>query len=184
MAKKLPTYEAISREERPDLYALVDELIQESHPELEGAVVQLVWRRNWKGDKDGRLILGQAIIPSREDRLTHGLDLRVRLNFEAYNHVEFTEAQKRALLDHELCHFAAQIDGETGEQQEGADGLREWRKRKHTIEEFHEIVDRHGIWKQDVASFVERALAAGVPEQMTLADSSAVREALAPIETN
>jgi len=159
MARKLPTYEPVARSERPDLYSLLGQLVEEHHPELQGAVIQLVWRRGWKPDKDGRVKLGQAGIPSREDRLTHGLDL-----------VDFTEAQKKALLDHELCHFAAVMDEDSGEQKVGADGLREWRMVKHTMEEFHCIVTRHGMWKQDIASFVERALAAGTPEQLTIGD--------------
>jgi hypothetical protein len=170
MARKLPTYEVISEDERPDLYGVMRELLEDHHDELSGAVVQLVWRRNWKGDKDQRLVLGQAIIPSRVDRLTHGIDLRILLNFEVYNSVQFSREQQMALIDHELQHFAPALDEDTMEQKVGADGLREWRKRKHNLEEFREIVARHGQWKSDIQDFVRVAMEAGIPEQLTLAD--------------
>lgn len=174
MAKKQPTYEVIGEDERPDLYEVMRELLDEHHDELDGAVVQLVWRRSWKSDKDDRLILGQAVIPGRVDRLTHGVDLRVLLNYEVYNSVNFSREQQRALIDHELQHFAPALDEDTMEQKVGADGLREWRKRKHNLEEFREIVARHGQWKSDIQDFVRTAMEAGIPEQLTLAERSGI----------
>lgn len=167
---KPPTFEVIHRDERPDLYDLLDSLVEEFHAdELSHARIQLVWRRGWKGDHDGRMKLGQASIPKREDRLTHGLDLRIHLNYEVWTSVDFSQEQQRALLDHELQHFAPQLDKD-GEQKEGKDGLKEWRIRKHNLEEFREIVARHGQWKSDIQDFVRTAMEAGIPEQLTLAD--------------
>ncbi len=54
---------------------------------------------------------------------------------------ELKEPQQIAVLDHELCHIEA--DEETGFLT----------LRKHTIEEFPEIVERHGAWHDGLVIF-------------------------------
>lgn len=49
--------------------------------------------------------------------------------------------QQEALVDHELCHCGNDIDG--------------CYMRQHDVEEFREIVTRHGFWKDDVRLFAE-----------------------------
>lgn len=65
-----------------------------------------------------------------------------------------------------------------GEQKEGRDGLKEWRLRKHNIEEFREIVARHGQWKSDIQEFVKVAMEAGIPEQLTLSDREGIESVI------
>jgi hypothetical protein len=167
MAKKRSTYEVIDREAASDLYDLMEELRGEYHDDLEGASIALAWRHGWKADPDGRVILGQMKKAADLDRQLHDFDFILLLNFEVWSHVEFSEAQKRALLDHELCHGARALDADR-EPRYTPDGRAVYRIRKHTIEEFHEIVERHGQWKGDIQTFVERAMAAGIPEQLTI----------------
>ena len=54
-----------------------------------------------------------------------------------------TREQRIALVDHELCHCWA--DPETGA----------WQLRGHDVEEFADVIARHGLWKQDVRTFGE-----------------------------
>lgn len=54
-----------------------------------------------------------------------------------------TDAQRRALVDHELAHC------------DGAPNA--WRLRGHDVEEFAEVIQRHGLWQNDVARFIEVA---------------------------
>lgn len=177
--KKESTYEVISREDGADLYALMEELVDNHHPELKDARIAIAWRRGWKADPDGRTILGQMKKASDLDRKLHSYDFVILLNREVWEAVDFNESQRRALLDHELCHGAIARDGE-GEPRYAPDGRTVYRTRKHTIEEFHEIVERHGQWKGDIQSFVERAMAAGVPQQLTLADKETIAQSPAP----
>jgi len=55
-----------------------------------------------------------------------------------------TEEQRRALLDHELCHCARD---------------KNWNPivRPHEVEEFVEVIERHGMWSGQVRSLVETA---------------------------
>jgi hypothetical protein len=167
------TYSIMEREQEPDLYSLMDELVAEYHSHLEGARIALAWRFGWKGDPDGRMILGRCHKASDLNRQLHNFDFVILLNNEVWTSAEFSDAQKRALLDHELCHAAVALDKD-GFPKQGADDRTKYRIRKHTIEEFHEVVDRHGIWKGDIASFVKRAMASRAPHQMPLADASTV----------
>jgi hypothetical protein len=58
-----------------------------------------------------------------------------------------TYEQRVALVDHELCHFAMDVDE--------ADGSVTRRIRGHSVEEFTEILHRHGLWSPDLATFAE-----------------------------
>lgn len=65
-----------------------------------------------------------------------------------------SEPERRALIDHELCHAAQQIDPETGMAMFTKFGEPKWRIRPHDVEEFHAIVQRHGPWNADLAAFI------------------------------
>lgn len=53
-----------------------------------------------------------------------------------------TDAHRRALVDHELCHCVAMLD-DAGELVLSMAG--------HDVEEFRGIVERHGIWTAELA---------------------------------
>lgn len=53
------------------------------------------------------------------------------------------EKQRLALVDHELCHFDL-------DEEKGTPVL-----RSHDVEEFGEIVKRHGLWRDEVRRLVE-----------------------------
>jgi Putative phage metallopeptidase len=55
-----------------------------------------------------------------------------------------TDAQRVALIDHELCHVVC-VTNEDGETHPKIIG--------HDVEEFHAIIHRHGDWKGEVAGF-------------------------------
>jgi hypothetical protein len=60
--------------------------------------------------------------------------------------------QRTALLDHELCHAAVKLD-KHGETTVDARGRVIYRTRKHDLEEFSSIVERHGLWTSDLERF-------------------------------
>lgn len=67
------------------------------------------------------------------------------------------DAQRRAVVDHELCHMAVFVseDGRTWERLTPGDHKDEyqfWRYglRGHDIEEFSDVVKRHGWWRRDL----------------------------------
>ena len=86
------------------------------------------------------------------ERYLGQVDYVVTVNHETWQHL--TEAQRRALIDHELCHCTVTSD-KSGHPRYGLRG--------HDLEEFAEVVERHGLWQQDVEDF-----AAVVQQQLPL----------------
>jgi len=139
------------------LYALVDE----HHPELSQANVRiaLAWATSWKADVDGRLTLGKCKKATDLDRELAPFDFVILLNRDFWQNPRVTDVQRRALLDHELCHAAVAYD-ENREPKVDDRGRTVFRTRKHDLEEFREIVERHGCWKSDVEDFARSILRA------------------------
>lgn len=157
MATRKPkkvNYELIRRESAVGrgLYLMLDDLVDEFHEELRDARIALAWFGAWKPDVDGRLILGKARKASDLDRELIEFDFVIVLNFEFMTDQTVTIEQRRALLDHELCHCAQTLDAD-GEPLVDERGRKVWRLRRHDLEEFSEIVERHGCYKRDLEIF-------------------------------
>lgn len=61
--------------------------------------------------------------------------------------------KKIVLVDHELCHAWAEFD----DDEDNPDAVK-LSILPHNVEEFAAIIRRHGLWSEDVKSFVEEAL--------------------------
>jgi hypothetical protein len=133
------------------LYQIMERLIEEHHAHLSEAKIVIGWRFEKKEDADGRLWLGSLKKASDLDRSLHEYDFVMMLNHEFVNQAA-TDQQIEALIDHELCHGAATKDAH-GEFKVDERGRRCYRIRKHDVEEFREIISRHGAWKSDLESF-------------------------------
>ncbi len=151
---KKVTVEVISREHAgrtTKLYALMDRLIKQHHPDLADAKIVIGWRFEKKEDGDGRLWLGSLKKAADVDRLLHEFDFVMMLNHEFCNKAA-TDEQIEALIDHELCHGAVVRDSH-GEIKVDENERIVFRIRKHDVEEFSEIIARHGAWKKDLEVF-------------------------------
>jgi|SRR5712664_476775 len=153
---KKVNFELIVNEEG-EPYRLLREVRSQFHEELEEARIALAWRKSLKADVDGRLVLGKCVKASDLQRELADWDFVILLNQEVWVNSEFTADKKRALLDHELCH-AAPVVNEEDEQKLDERGRLVWRVRKHDIEEFQGIVERHGCYKRDLERFAEALL--------------------------
>jgi hypothetical protein len=98
---------------------------------------------------DGRLTLGRCKKVTDLEREFMPYDFIIILNRDFWEDERVTDHQRRALLDHELCHAAVATDRE-GDPRVDEKNRVVYRTRKHTLEEFHEIVDRYGLYKQDL----------------------------------
>lgn len=171
---KKVNYRVLARSGEPELYELMDSLIAEHHGDLGHANIAIAWRFGWKPDADGRLTLGQMKKASDVDRQLHGHDFALLLNYEAWTAAEFTQSQKLALLDHELCHAAISYDEDGEPRRDEQDNL-VYRVRKHTIEEFTEVVRRHGLWRHDLQAFAEASVQA---KKHPLLHNESIRQAV------
>ena len=97
-------------------------------------------------ESKGKTVLANIKKASAVDLCLIDAELIVRVNMDAWKRL--TEAQQRALIDHELCHATTELDkqGEVNLKMVG-----------HDVEEFSAIVERHGLWKGDLRDFLEQA---------------------------
>lgn len=150
-------------------YKIMAELIEQHHTHLTDAKIALAWMYGKKSDVDGRLVLGRAKKGSDLDRDMHGFDFVILLNHEAYTAASFTKGQQTALLDHELTHCEVSKDT-NGEPKTDERGRTVYRMRGHDVEEFREVVARHGTWKSDLEGFAQAALQNGDKNRPLLKD--------------
>lgn len=75
----------------------------------------------------------------------------------------YTAEQRIALIDHELCHCEIDEDGNLT-------------MRGHDLEEFAEIVKRHGLWDNDVETFA-KVIATQLPLDYMRTETPAISEA-------
>lgn len=141
--------------EATEPYKILNEIRRKEHNHLSEAKIALAWRHGWRADADGRMILGQCRKRGDLDRELDGFDFIILLNKEAWERLN--EKQRRALVDHELCHAQLVIDADGSPKLNDRDRL-VTRTKKHNCEEFREVVDRHGLWKQDLEAFAQAAI--------------------------
>ena len=144
------------------MYPMLARIVADYHEDLVDARIALAWCFSWKADVDGRIVLGQCKKASDLDRELAAYDFIILLNRTFWSDADVSDAQRRALLDHELCHGALKLDPETGEPVEDERGRKVYRLRKHDLEEFTDIVERHGLYKRDLEAFAAALYRAGL----------------------
>lgn len=152
--KKVP-FRLITKEDHrfAGMHRILSGLVSDHHPHLKNARIALAWHSGWKADTDGRMKLGMCKLASDFDRQLHDFDFVIVLNRSFWTSMEVTDAQRKALLDHELCHAEVSIDPATNDPKETELGRTIYRIRRHDIEEFSAIVERHGLYKKDLEHF-------------------------------
>lgn len=141
--------------ETTEPYKILSEIRNKEHGHLEGAKIALAWRMGWRPDANSILKLGQCRKRGDLDRELDGFDFAIMLNKEAW--AGLNEKQKRALIDHELCHAQIVYDADGNPKYDDRDRLC-CRIRKHDCEEFRVVVERHGLWTSDLAELARAAI--------------------------
>lgn len=150
---------------------IADELIAQFHPHLAGESIIYLFRSQ-HAEENGKIVLGKAkrvsglnaYLANREslEEMNGPNDdpavkveaqpiLLMEIAYDAW--VTLNATQRIALVDHELCHF-------------GKDGM-----RAHDVEEFREVIDRHGLWRPEI-----ELLAATIAQQKLFPDESFARD--------
>lgn len=154
---------------------LAEKLIAEHHPHLADVKIRYVFRDKAASSK-GRAVLGKARRISGLNAHLVGLVGRNHVDGEVNFFVveiasntwrQLDEKQRVALVDHELCHLDI-------EEPEDATKDRKLVLRGHDVEEFTEIVQRHGLWKADVEELVKAGGQLTIEDQLKDSDSVTV----------
>ena len=145
--------------------SIAQQLIPDHHPHLRAAEILYVFTDQRRKRCD-RVRLGSAaklsslqrFLASGQDGVEEGPDFVILIDVGLWQ--DMPKEQRVALIDHELCHCALfvrrKIDGWRGWYRwtPDMDPPREveetrWGMRGHDIEEFGEVLYRHGFWKPD-----------------------------------
>ena len=115
---------------------LAQELIEKHHSNLRDARIGILFRSK-APVSGGKRTLGQASTVTAKwlPLLREPYDFIIWLAADAWE--ELDPRQRRALLDHELYHCHLNNDGKA-------------EIRPHDIEEFAEIIQRYGFWREDL----------------------------------
>lgn len=137
------------------LTAIARELVEQYHPHIIGYPLRIVFRSQSR-KRGNRVTLGTAelitgrfawFVMTDDEKGMEGQDSGHRMFWIEIAEDEWdglSDLQRRALVDHELMHCTIEDDGDGGMVMTIAD---------HDVEEFEEIVRRHGLWKQDLWNF-------------------------------
>lgn len=147
----------------PEVQKIADALIPKHHDHLNRTDVTIRYIfREPAARSHGRLVYGKARKVGGLSAYLVGLEHAERL--EDDEPVDFfvveiarnlwlglSDLQRRALVDHELSHLDVELN-ESGD--------RTLAMRGHDLEEFTDVVKRHGLWRPTVAEFAKVAKAA------------------------
>src|SRR6266542_465308 len=160
-------------------------LIAEHHPHLLDAEILYVFT-NQQRKRCDRIRLGSAaklnalqrFLSSGMETVSGGHDFLVLIDEGMWR--ALTAAQRQALVDHELCHCALFVKDDTERpavwllwtpEMDAPDEYagQRWGLRAHDVEEFADVLKRHGWWKPDSREkgFGEIALQLAMPDAKT-----------------
>jgi len=145
------------------MYRLLAELVTAYHEDLASARITLAWCTSWQPDIDGHVTIGKCKRSGDLDRELAQFDFVILLRRSFWLDTRVSDAQRAALLDHELCHAGVKLD-RRGDPAVDDRGRIVYRTRKHDIEEFTAIVARHGCYKADLEAFAKALILRGTPE--------------------
>lgn len=122
-------------------------IMREHHTDLAAQDARLcILMRSPTPKNHGKIQLGSASKASAKDCALLGEEVQFIITLSGDDWKVMPEKQRRALLDHELMHCRAEVDD---------DGETHWSIAGHDIEEFTDILKRHGAWKDDLVQAVE-----------------------------
>ena len=108
-------------------------IIEANHPDLLDARIGFIFRSEAQTG-NGKQTWGKAQKVSDKLKVYLDFDFLIWLARDVW--AGLSANQKMALLDHELCHCLYE-DGKLS-------------MRPHDVEEFTEIIDRYGLWRNDL----------------------------------
>lgn len=149
----------------PAVAHLGKKLCASNHPHLAGTRVEYFFQEH-ASRKGGKLVLGNARKVSGLNAMlaTPGATSSEGNEFFVIVIAEdmwdtLGNSQREALVDHELSHCGIDVDDS---------GNVKLHLINHDVEEFADILRRHGLWKPDLTDFLE---AIGKPQLEAIAQS-------------
>ena len=119
-----------------DVLQVVAEMAEKNHPRLGGHELAVLMQDK-ATEKAGKVILATASLPPARMKPLLADDVEFVICIAADRWTNLTPEKRQAVVDHELCHCG--LDADTGKPY----------IRGHDYEEFGEVAERHGFWRED-----------------------------------
>lgn len=145
-----------------EAYKLMEEILPKQHDHLKETNIRILLRTGNNWQSKGREVLGRAKILPDDVRRAFATDAFIVLNQYQWDEV-LNEQQKRYLIDHELTHLDVAYDGEDVKYLD--DGRPKLTLRVHDVEDFSDVIQRHGLIMEDTKRLVKAMASA---EQMSM----------------
>jgi hypothetical protein len=124
-----------------DVREMANDVIAHHHPHLADANFVFLMRSPTAKSK-GKAVLGTAKKATPEHKALYLGEVDFIVTLAGAEWKDMTNRARRALLDHELCHCVG-------------DSMKGWSMRGHDVEEFSEIIERHGLWHDELKELGE-----------------------------
>jgi len=120
-----------------EVYTLMYELINEYHMDLRNAKIKCLFYDKAR-KSEGKLVLGTAEVVSPKYNYLTDIDFIISIYGGTWDIM--AEQERKALLDHELCHLFITEDRH---------GEPVYKTIPHDLSEFKAIIERYGVGWQD-----------------------------------
>lgn len=130
-----------------DAESIAERLIPEFHPHLQGLKISHLFKlASAKKKKPKQPREGKKVVMAKASKVPDKMRAIGAVSYFVIEYDELiwqdlTEEKRVALVDHELAHCGNDADGVY--------------MKAHGLEEFGDIVLRHGLWKSDVKQFAD-----------------------------
>ena len=165
-------------ENNNEAYKTMENLIEKYHKHLKEAKI-VIYANDKSKTKGDKVIIAESSKASNKLKASINADFTITLYVDTWS--SLSPDQKQACLDHELTHCGVQYEpireqiglsktgksktrivrDEYGRVQYTSDikrdenGVPKWKLVIHDLEEFRDIVRRHGMWDEDIQRFKE-----------------------------
>lgn len=131
---------------------IASDLISQFHPGLTDCNIGFVFRSEASQSGGKKVFAKTSKIPENmKPLLIQEMDILIMIAEDIWSN--FSAEQRKAAIDHELYHIDLNNSG--------------WTIRAHDVEEFTEILNRYGLWNQDLF-MASTSLARAVQLQLSI----------------
>lgn len=132
---------------------LGNQIIKADRPHLANMKIGYMFRPEAPVSR-GRVTAGMCIRCDDRNRTIHGMDFIIEIGKDVWEDAPSNDF-RRALLDHELGHCGVKLDEHGEVEYEEKTGRPKTYLRHHDIEEFEEVLERHGSYHKGLREFLE-----------------------------
>ena len=134
-----------------DVEKIAVRVIDKWHSGLSEANIVYLFKDVPTWNSKGKTVFARTHKAPEQWQFLAGCDVVVIVNKKVWDRLD--NKQREALIDHELCHVLKDEDEK---------GNPKWSMVTHDVEEFAAVIQRHGMWMEDLKKFMT------VAQQMTI----------------